>query len=122
MLFGFGFNGGTLIILTPLNLNFISGLFVDVCSGIDTPLEFLFSSFLVVVVNVTGNMFVLTVVAVLFVVSPLVGSLSTGLGWEVVVEVVDGLLKIVNGLTFGLVNVGRDMGVTGVSCGFGLAV
>ena len=74
------------------------------------------------VVKVTGNMVVLTVVVVLFVVSTLVGSLSTGLGWEVVVEVVDGLLKIVNGLTFGLVNVGRDRGVTGENCDFGLAV
>ena len=104
-------------------MNFIFvGFLVVLSTGIDTPLEFLFSSFLVVVVKVTGNMVVLTVVVVLFVVSTLVGSLSTGLGWEVVVEVVDGLLKIVNGLTFGLVNVGRDMGVTGESCDFGLAV
>ena len=74
-------------------MNFIfEGFLVVVSTGIETPLEFLFSSFLSTAV---------VVVVVLFVDGVVVGC------------VVDGLLKIVKGVTLGLVNVGCDLGVTG---------
>ena len=87
-----------------MNVNLIPGTFsVDVITGIETPLEFLFSSFSVV--EEAG------LVIVLIVELSLVEIVC--LGREVVV-VVEGLLKMVNGVTFGLVNVGCDLiGVTG---------
>ena len=51
-----------------------------------------FVNFIVVVFTV--KIVVLTVVVVLFIVSILVGFISTELGWDVVYEVVDGLLKM----------------------------
>ena len=95
----------TFVKLTPLNMNLIFVLFLVVVStGIDTPLEFLFSSFLGGMV--IGTLVVLMVVVVLSVVLSLVVCFSVVLGWEGVVEVVAGLLSILNGLTFGFVNVG----------------
>ena len=87
-----------------MNVNLIPGTFsVDVITGIETPLEFLFSSFSFV--EEAG------LVIVLIVELSLVEIVC--LGREVVV-VVEGLLKMVNGVTFGLVNVGCDLiGVTG---------
>ena len=95
----------TFVKLTPLNMNLIFVLFLVVVStGIDTPLEFLFSSFLGGMV--IGTLVVLMGVVVLSVVLSLVVCFSVVLGWEGVVEVVAGLLSILNGLAFGFVNVG----------------
>ena len=87
-----------------MNLIF-EGFLVVVSTGIETPLEFLFSSFLsLIVVVVVGVCVVLTVVVLCV----------------VVVGVVDGLLKMAKGVTFGFVNVGCDFGVTGKGCDLGV--
>ena len=91
-----------------------------VSDRIDTPFEFLVSSFKVVVVKVTGTPVVLIVVDLLFVGCFGFDFLSTGFVCEVVLEVVEGLLKMVNGLTFGLVNDGLEINVTGTDCYLGV--
>ena len=97
----------TFVRLTPLNVNLIFVLFLVVVStGIDTPLEFLFSSFLGGMVIGTLVVLMGVVVVVISVVLSLVVCFSVVLGWEGVVEVVAGLWSILNGLTFGFVNVG----------------
>ena len=99
------------IFLTPLNVNFIfEGFLVVVSTGIETPLEFLFSSFLSITVEVAVVLLVVVICVVL------VGAIS----WVVVGAAVLGLLKTVKGVTLGLVNVGWDIGVTGK--GFDLGV
>ena len=97
-------NECTFIILTPLNVNLIFVLFLVVVStGIETPLEFLFSSFLGVMV-ITGPLGIPLLVVVLFVVSNMVVSGVVEIG--VVVGVIEGLLNKLIGLPFGFVNVG----------------
>ena len=78
-------------------MNFIfEGFLVVVSTGIETPLEFLFSSFLSLIVVVTVGFCVVLTVLGLWVVG---GGVVVG-GMEV------GLLNMSKGATFGLVNVG----------------
>ena len=57
------------IFLTPLNVNFIfEGFLVVVSTGIETPLEFLFSSFLSITVEVAVVLLVVVICVVLVVI------------------------------------------------------
>ena len=93
----------TFVKLTPLNVNLIFVLFLVVVStGIETPLEFWFSSFLGVMV--TGPLGIPLLVVVLVVVCTMVVSGVVEIG--VVVGMIEGLLNKLIGLPFGFVNVG----------------